>query len=345
MRRSSRYSRLLLPAALLLAVALLPACQKDPDPAPEPQEIVMEPTSAVMSKAFTPYSDANIRTADLRIDAYLHGTTTAFLDGAKYQWREAISAWRFVVGGSNTITHYYWPIVGSVWNETVMTGRLDFAGYAPYDLSNTGVTLDSYQVGNPRFHASMPGFASYDSQKEFIYAYVDDQTKDSGSGTVPMTFNHPFASVYFALDVAPRGTYIKTITLENIYRDGQFNHTGSPQWSSHSNLGTYSVTGINKTVPNELNFGQTIGGPYFVMPQTLNHQTESAYDVKITVVWNDSGSTEHTASGVIGGAAVQWLPGTAYSYSLKIGDRSDDGILDITVTSWILEGTSTSTID
>ena len=321
---------------LLLSLA---GCRKAPVPQ-EPEEIGIRPSSAGMSKA-TFYSTDNITTVDLKIFAYLHGTTTAFIDGDKYHYIPAFIDWRFYQGAS--IVHHYWPIVGSYWNSTEMTGRLDFVGYLPYDLSNTGVTLDSYTAGNPAFHADLSE-VSYATQKEFLYAYADDQT--AAGGAVEMEFHHPFSSVYFVLDVAPRGTVIKSITLTNIYREADFAHTDTPKWSGHDNLGTYAVTGINKTVPNELNYGQTIGGPYLVIPQTLNHQTASVYDTAISVNYTDpSDGEDHVAAGVIGGAAVVWAPGTAYIYSLSIGERSDDGILNVTVTSWIIEGASTSDID
>lgn len=340
MKQKSTYLFFFLPAALLLSLA---GCHKAPvAEAGGTAEIGIRPVTAGMSKA-TFYSTDVITTVDLKIFAYLHGTATAFIDGDKYHYIPAFSDWRFYQGAS--IVHHYWPIVGSVWNSTDMDGHLDFAGYLPYDLSNTGVTLGTYTAGNPAFHADLSElpYASYSSQKEFLYAYTDDQT--AAGGEVEMEFHHPFASVYFVLDVAPRGTVINSVTLTNIYREADFAHTDSPQWSGHDQLGTYSVTGINKTIPNQLNYGQTIGGPYLVVPQTLNHQTESVYDTAISVHYTDALSVEHDAAGVIGGAAVVWAPGTAYTYSLSIGDRSDDGILNVTVTSWIIEGASTSDID
>lgn len=337
-------------AAGLLAVPM--GCQKsmtELEAEPDATVIGINPSTAGMSKALTEWSNANLTDAQLRIDAYLAGTATNFLDCACYKYITVFSGWRFYDPAGDRILHHYWPIAGSVWNSIPMDGHLDFVGYLPYSataaVANTGVTIGSYTAGNPNFTVSMPGFASRDSQIEFLYALSADQTKDSGGGTVNMTFHHPFASVYFALDVAPRGTVINSITLENIYRDGSFNHTGSPQWSSPSNLGTYAVTGIDKRVPDQLNYGQTIDGPFFVMPQLLNHQTAAVYDVKITVDWTDKDSVPHTASGVIGSASAQWLPGYAYSYSLKIGDRSDDGIVDVTVIAWSIEGSSTIDID
>lgn len=326
---------------LLLSLA---GCQKTPvteEEGEEAAEIAIRPTSGGMSKA-TFYSNDNITTVDLKIFAYLHGSTTAFINGDKYHYIPEYADWRFYQGAQ--IVHHYWPIVGSEWNSTVMDGRLDFVGYLPYDLSNTGVPIDSYSysAGNPAFHANLSD-VSYATQKEFLYAYADDQT--AAGGEVEMEFHHPFSIVYFVLDVAPRGTIINSITLTNIYREADFAHTNNPQWSNHNKLGTYAVTGIDKTVPNELNYGQTIGGPYLVVPQTLNHQTASEYDTAISVHYTDALSVEHDAAGVIGGAAVVWAPGTAYTYSLSIGERSDDGILNVTVTSWIIEGASTSDID
>lgn len=334
--------------AVMLAAGLA-SCRKAPvaEP-PVAAEIGIRPSApGTGTKALTAWTDANLTDAELRIDAYLSGTTTAFLEGTCYKYIGVFSDWRFYDLVGDNILHYYWPVAGSYTggHDT----RLDFVGYLPYDAADlvpdTGVTIGSYIAGDPNFTVSMPEFASRDTQVEFLYAFTADQTRETNSGTVDMNFLHPFASVYFVLNTAPRGTVINSITLENIYKDGTFHHADTPQWSSPDNLGDYAVTGIDKRVPNQLNYRQTIGGPYFVMPQALDHQTASEYDVRIVVGWTDKDSVSHTSTGVIGSDSAKWLPGYAYSYSLTVGDRSDDGIVDVTVTAWSVEGTSTSEID
>lgn len=351
MKRSSRYSRLLLPAAtLLLAVALLPACQKDPEPAPEPEEIAVTVSSQAMesTRALTLIEDATtLRDYDIRIDAYFHGTTTAYFSGSRIKYKPGalVSSWNFVNLSDDYDNPHYWPIEGSVYTATSITvGSLDFVGYVPYAstaaISNTGVTIGTYAAGAPTFSAALPitsgspntfGETNQASLQEFMYAYTGDQKKGydgetpktgADIGKVAMNLQHPFALVSFYLKQSPRNTTFTSLTLKDINTSGSYVHgTG---WASLGTPADLSIT-VNKTIPDELNFNGLIGGPYVVIPQT------PATANNLVVNRTPSGESAGDITATIN---TTWMPGKKYSYYLDLG--KDDGhiLVDVVIETW-----------
>lgn len=307
MKQKFTYLFFFLPAALLLSLA---GCHKAPvAEAGGTAEIGIRPSSAGMSKA-TFYSTDNITTVDLKIFAYLHDTETAFIDGDKYHYIPEFSDWRFYQGAS--IVHHYWPIPGSYWNSTEMDGHLDFVGYLPYDLSNTGVTLDSYTAGNPAFHADLSE-VSYATQEEFLYAYVDDQT--AAGGEVEMEFHHPFAKISLQLKTSHRAVYnLNTIKFKNIKNNGTFTHANNPQWVASGGNTDLTIT-VDDGISADADFTSTqvtsMSLPLIVLPQSLT--TADQIEVKLT--WNNGDSeTTYTFDNPVG----EWQSGKSYTYTLDL---------------------------
>ena len=314
-------------AALLLAVA---ACHRE-DPAPTgPGEEIRLDVSTVQpeeTKVVTINNNEELTIRNIRVDAYFNGTTTPLFSNAQLRYRAYTDRWEFY---STDWTHYYWPIVGSV-HETVGTvGSIDFVGYVPNTVP-TGYTLNAYSATNgPSFSVELPYTAGSPntfnetnqiSTREFMYAYVTDQTKDTNSGTVNLAFRHPFALVNIYLKSAKRGTVINTVELSGIKTSGTFVHSSG--WGSLGNEATLSKT-VSKAVPGQLNFDSLIGGPYMVIPQTLS----GSNNLTVNQTYNES------TSNIQGTISATWEPGYIYNYYLDLGKDEGRILVDVVVEAW-----------
>lgn len=317
-------------AALLLAVG----CHRtDPDQGPGDEICLSVSTSQPKeTKVVTIDNNEELTIKDIRVDAYFHGTTISLFENAKLRYQPNLittNKWQFVDGGDYA-THYYWPIVGSVHSTAGVVGSIDFVGYVP-NTAPTGYTLNAYSDSNgPSFSVALPYTAgtpntfnetNQNSTREFMYAYATDQTKDSGSGTVNLEFQHPFALVNIYLKSAKRGTVINSIQLSGINTSGTFVYSSG--WGSLGTEATLSKT-VGKTIPNQLNFNSLIGGPYMVIPQTLSGSNN------LTV-----NQTYNASTGDISGTINEtWAPGYIYNYYLDLGEDEGRILIDVVVEAW-----------
>lgn len=329
MKRKFIHGYLILLAALLLAAA----CHKTPEAPEEPgTEICLSVSTAqpVETRITTIDNDVELSINFVRVDAFFHGTTTSLFSNAQLRYRAYTDRWEFYSTSASDWAHFYWPIEGSVYEPVGTVNSLDFVGYVPYTPPGE-ISLNDYSASNgPSFSAVLPytsgtpnTFTETDQApiREFMYAYVPDQTKDTNSGTVNLEFQHPFALVNIYLKSAKRGTVINSVHLGGIKTSGTFvQHTG---WGSLGTEATLSKT-VGKTVPGQLNFDSLIGGPYMVIPQTLSGSNN------LTV-----NQTYNASTGDISGTInTTWEPGHIYSYYLDLGADSGRILVDVVVEAW-----------
>ena len=325
----------------LLAAGLLTGCSADEPETPvkddSQKEIKFQVTSASSTNATRALifdSNSDLQSHDIHIDAYYNATNTKYLDGARLKYNSTYTKWLFY---SSDWTNYYWPIPGSVLTSSSITvSSLDFVGYVPYTQPSC-IGEITYSVDNGlSFPATLPitsgspntfNETNQTSLQEFMYAYEGNQTKDSNSGTVNLQFQHPFALVYIYLGKAKRNTTINSVTLSGLKTEGTctFNPNNTPAtvWSSldtEANL----VKTVGKTVPGQLNFSALIGGPYFVIPQTLSG------DKNLTV----NRTYEDDTSDIYATLSTTWEPGKVYSYYLDLGEDLDVILINVTIEEW-----------
>lgn len=322
----------------MLAAGLLAGCSADTSELPVANETQEEIKIHVSSTSTTDATRATIindntdlQGQDVRIDAYFHGTTTNFLDGAKVSYNTVYSTWLFY---ETTWTHYYWPIEGSVHSEAG-TGAVDFVGYVPYTTPSY-ISNQSYTAGHPSFVATLPitsgtpntfDETNQSSLQEYMYAYTDNQTRRTNSGIVNLQFEHPFALVYFYLGKAKRNTTINSVTLSGLKTRGtctfNSNSVSGTEWSSLDTEANLLIT-VGKHVPAQLNFNALIGGPYLVIPQTLS----GTDNLIVNQTYNGIPSTPAaTLSGT-------WEPGKIYSYYLDLGVDENAILVRTTIEEW-----------
>lgn len=308
---------------IFLLVAGLPVgCSHDVD-LKLGNEIAVTTRVTGMQKRVVAVNDANLDDYDIKIDAYFHGTETKYLDGVKLHYNSAhvpSAAWVFWDGSSEL--HYYWPIEGSVYDPTgtpITVSSLDFVGFCPYDLANTGVTAPVYNeaTGSLQMTCSLPMTNTGDgitqnNLQEFLWAYANGQTKDSNSGTVNMSFQHPFARVRFQLSASHPNIQIDSIVFKGLKSGGACTYVGgTTTWTSLTPAGTVDfVATLNQTLTTSASI-QTIGTDYIVVPQTF------AGDIVMKTTWDDWGAPiEHYHTAQI--TSVEWQPGCSYTYTFTI---------------------------
>lgn len=289
-------------ALFLLAAGLLTGCSSD-DVNDSPgqaktteskQEIQLLATGKPFTRATTIDSDTDLQGQDLKINAYHHGTETAYLSDAELHYDT--SAWKFWSGSAET--HYYWPAVGS---------SLDFLGYCPYDQPAYITSLSYTNSGGITFTADMSSYMTSTAQAgitEFMYAYLANQTyatQEAATGNaLPLQFQHPFAKVYFKLsDASGTAVTVNSITLTDIKSSGTYNTKPSPAWSSQGGDAALTISGTGDT-------------PYLVIPYNYGTKT-----LTVNATWSEWGGNvtkDVTATGV----SINWEAGHSYTYTLTL---------------------------
>ena len=315
---------------LLSAAGLLTGCVIDPAPEDTPQEIQFQVSTAapdIATKVITINNNEELTIRFIRVDAYFHGTTTPLFSESQLRYRSMTGRWEFY---STDWTHQYWPIEGSNYAAVGTVGSIDFVGYVP-STAPTGYTINAYSAANgPSFSVELPYTAgtpntfnetNQNYTREFMYAYVTNQTKDTNGGTVDMQFRHPFALVNIYLKSAMRGTVINSIQLSGINTSGTYVHASG--WGSLGNVANLSKD-VNKIVPGQLNFNALIGGPYMVIPQTLS----GSNNLTVNQTYNAS------TSDVRGTINATWDAGYIYNYYLDLGADSGRILVDVVIEPW-----------
>lgn len=231
----------------------------------------------------------------------------------------------------------YWP----------QTYNLDFLAYMPLERTSDG-KITQGQVLDAKTYVTHNGDRTFTCTnlpltnqgqkdvKEFIYAWAPDKSHASTSSTngrVPLVFKHPFAVVYIEISEAHAGTEIQSLGFKNIYNNGTFDASVESAESAESAdsakpwkvTGSINVEGLQITaghhIPNDIMPPYTYG-PFIVIPQ--DH-------VEISLAYNWNG--EKTFTQIL--TDKKWEPGKKYTYSLKVGDSSEDVKVDVSVNEWV----------
>lgn len=318
-----RRSTLIIGMMLLLVAGLPVGCSRDAEPTMQHEIAVTTGVSGMQKRVSAISSNTDLQTCDLKIDAYFHNTNTKYINGVKLVYDTDLEpdSWRFDDGSGNAV-HYYWPIEGSVYEPStsnITVSSLDFVGFCPYDLANTGVTAPVYNeaTGSLQMTCSLPMTNTGDgitqnNLQEFLWAYANGQTKDSNSGTVNMSFQHPFARVRFQLSASHPNIQIDSIVFKGLKSGGACTYVGgTTTWTSLTPAGTVDfVATLNQTLTTSASI-QTIGTDYIVVPQMF------AGDIVMKTTWDDWGApVEHYHTAQI--TSVEWQPGCSYTYTFTI---------------------------
>ena len=352
--------KLFYPTTIIVIISILASCSDQVSPDSEsghaisfslPQIVSIEKTKAFL------YENDNIiddkQNGDFSVIAYKSGSNSLhFLSPERIHWQYYPSAperstWSFYDG--SRLYNRYWP----------KTYALDFFAYMPYDLSGSGITIDS---GSKEINCNLPidrpategneaenSTAAQSAAREFVYAYSPDYTYETDNGNVDLNFIHPLSAIYFKLGEAHGNTVIHSVGLSRLHNTGTLNvsenRTQAELEYSDWNIPTGATRGdmtisINKTVGGSgsqgIQLNSPIGGPYLVMPQaTATAQPTatptSTEDIYITVsfTWN---GTKKDARVQLGGDG--WKPGYKYTYTLTLGDNEEDILANVHVTPW-----------
>lgn len=335
MKRSSIQIGFLLPAALMLAAALLAlsACQKVLETVQEGDgtEICLSVSTEASpdTKTAIVNSDADIQDGDIIIYAYFHSTNTIYLgDGTvRLKYDGDNSLWYFDDGHGNPL-HYYWPIVGSYYTapDPDVPATLDFIGYWPATTLGYITSFGKSGSGVQITCSNLPGTVS---PQEFLYVCMPnksstDQTGAAG-GKLPLVLNHPFAKVNFQVVRSRIELTLSSVVVSGFKNSGSFLSTANPQWSSLSGSQSFSMTSISHTYTGGYSFPDAIGGPFLAIPQsgTLTFTINASWPG-----WSPA------SQEIVKNVDFTWEPGRSYTYSLDL----DTINFNVTVESW---GTNT----
>lgn len=256
------------------------------------------------SRATVITSNTDLQAQDIRIDAYFNGTTTAYLSDRLLHYNS--TAWQFDDGAGNAL-HYYWPIEGSVYTDVPLTvSSLDFVGRTPIATPPYIINYGYSVSDGVSFDADLSTYmtnGAQDGLTELMYAVSTNQTKSTNSGTVNMTFQHPFACVYFQLAAGnDPNVVIKSITISGLKTGGSY--TSSSGWTDLTGDGNLVITG-NPATGTEA---------YLVIPNNNGSKT-----VTVTASWTDWGAQlDHDLSTTI---TADWSAGNSYVYSFTVRDK------------------------
>ena len=288
------------------------------------------------------------------LHAYLAESGETFIGGTRVWYfipqNATTGTWEFY--DEPNIIHYYWPQQGTV----------DFFAYMPWKKSSKrksievgtytkdgGLTL-TCQMQSTTTDGNDSTDDLYDpAGQETIIAYAKGKSKADGS--VNMYFVHPFSAVYFKLKQAHRNLTINWIRFDNIHLTGSttLNATTdgdtSITWSPTDNATNTFTIPVNKIIPDQINFGGKIGGPYMVMPQSFGKNTDDKNDdVTITVsyTWDDgkddTEDTQEFSRSITTETIKSWIAGNKYTYILDLGDNKEEILFQVLVEPWKGDG-------
>lgn len=270
-------------------------------------------------------------------------------------WYFNNNGWRFFDASSNKFYNHYWP------NE-----RMDFFAYMPWDGSgkqnmitvgtHTPSTDQNFGALNITCNIPQPINLEDTNGQETIIAYTPNKHKEK----VILHFVHPFAAVSFELKQAHRNLTINWIRFNNVYLTGTttLNTTteSNPQisWAPTGSTSTFTIP-VNKKIPDDINFGAKIGGPYLVMPQSFGKGTVSTDDditITINYTWDDDGNnkfedddTKDLVSSITLKEVVEWESGKKYNYVLNLGDNKEEILFKVEVEPWDVTGGDNNIFD
>ena len=283
--------------------------------------------------------------------AYLRETGATYIGGSRAWYfvpdGETTGNWRFYDQVNNRFIQYYWP-----QNNTV-----DFFAYMPWKGSGRQKVIEvrNYTPGaglTVNCEMQQPITIDDTDGQETIIAYTSNKSKADKS--VNMHFVHPFSAVYFKLKQAHRNLKINWFRFDNVYLNGTSSMNSSTDgstvvaWTPKGTPGTFTIP-VAKTIPDDINFGGDIGGPYMVMPQVFDHNATPANpddDVMLTVnyTWDDGLDTDVTndtkqfSRSITTTGVTEWIAGKKYTYILDLGDNNEEILFKVIVEPWDVEG-------
>ena len=288
--------------------------------------------------------------------AYLKETGATFIGGARAWYfrndpknKPLEGTWRFYDEKNNRFPAYYWPQNNSV----------DFFAYMPWSGSQRkkSITVGNYTQGTGlTINCTMQESTDLEDAvgQETIIAYTEDKSKEHKS--VNMHFVHPFASVSFELMQAHRNLRIEWIRFNKVYLTGstilEDTHNNTQiSWEPTSNPNTFTID-VDKIIPDHINFGAKIGGPYLVMPQSLSEAT-----ITIRYYWDNQKDADDIITGdedtnlndgiyqITRPLSGSWLAGNKYNYVFNLGDNQEEILFRVEVEPWIPTGGNNNIFD
>ncbi len=263
--------------------------------------------------------------------------------------------WRFYDAASNNFYNHYWP------NQS-----MDFFAYMPWDGSGR---LKNIEVGNHvagtglTINCNMQSTTADQNDEtddlldplgqETIIAYTPNKHKE----LVELHFVHPFAAVSFELKQAHRNLTINWIRFNNVYLTGTTTLNATTEsntqisWTGTNAKSTFTIP-VEKTIPDEINFGAKIGGPYLVMPQslseatiTINYHWDNQKDDDDQVTDDEDTNTKNGIYQIKRELTGEWLAGNKYNYVLNLGDNQEEILFKVEVEPWLVTGGDNNIFD
>lgn len=265
------------------------------------------------------------------------------------------NVWRFYDASSNKFYNHYWP-----------NYSMDFFAYMPWDGSGR---LNNIEVGN---HVAGTGLTINCTMQsttadqnvetddlldplgqETIIAYTPNKHKE----TVNLYFVHPFAAVSFELKQAHRNLTINWIRFNNVYLTGSTTLNATTDnntqilWNPTGSTSSFTIP-VGKIIPDQINFGAKIGGPYLVMPQslasatiTINYTWDNQKDADDTVTGDEDTNTNNEIYQITRPLTGEWLAGNKYNYVLDLGDNKEEILFKVEVEPWLVTGGDNNIFD
>ncbi len=302
--------------------------------------------------------------------AYLRETGATYIGGSRAWYfvpdGETEGNWRFYDQVNNRFIQYYWP-----QNNTV-----DFFAYMPWKGGNRQKTIEvgNYVSGTGlTVNCEMPNEVSLEDEvgQETIIAYTTNKSK--ADKKVNMHFVHPFSAVYFKLKQAHRNLTINWIRFNDVYLTGSTTLNATTDnntqisWTGTDATSTFTIP-VEKTIPDDINFGAKIGGPYLVMPQSFGKGTDSTDDditITINYTWVNAKAKDDEITGdedynsldpddeknknniyqITRPLSGNWLAGNKYTYVLNLGDNEAEILFKVLVEPWDVTGDDNNIFD
>ena len=300
---------------ILLAAGLPVGCSRDAEPTMQHEIAVTTGVSGMQKRVVAINDDATLRTKDIKIDAYYHGTDDKYLDGVRLHYNTGhtpSAAWVFWETETPGELHYYWPFEGSKTASGAIASTLDFIGFCPF-VAPAYITGTEYDAEDGvSFTCNMSKYmdlAGQDTLQEFLVAVSNEQTiaTQTEHNGVPLQFKHPLAQVKFVITAAS-GTYvtIDSIGITDMPLSATCTYNGATMtW------GSYSVeTDTVRVVQTLKNGGTTETTPVYIIPAS-----GTKYLV-VSAKWTEWGNVTITNYGT--DVAFDWEPGHSYTYNLTL---------------------------
>ena len=314
----------------MLAAMLLAACSKDDGDSSQPaveekgrSEICVKTNvdRILEGTRTTTYDNVtSLQTeAHFTCVAYEAGTLTAYIPTTTSDWNGS-TAWEFNGGAS----HYYWPLPasnGGAWPTLDFFGYMPSAGNLPSYISSVTYTA-AHNVTFTCTSLPMTNAGQGSSLKEFMFGMALDQSYDNAAAGVPLQFQHPFARIKLQLASSHPDITINSITFRNIKNNGNYDLSGSPQWTPSGDAIDFvlTLTGGAAVFDDNPVSPKQIGEYYIMIPQDWAGEIVVDADC---LFWGDKVNYPDLTTTV----PTTWQPGYSYTYTFNISP--DDLIVNI----------------